>query len=228
MYIKHKKNPFKNMNIDKNREMMIENQLRPNKITNLILLDTFNEVSKEKFISSDNLNICYSDQDISILSNRGYLKNLHLAQILYFADIKKHEKVLHIGGLTGYLSVLISKLCKEIYVTEEDDKSLDNINKNFLESKVINGYAFKKNLIEGLSEQEPFDLIIIDCPQYNINLNLLNQINVGGRLLYIEKLNDELSKAYKMTKYQNNYSKDFLFDVFSKFYLEKKEESFNF
>ena len=135
---------------------------------------------------------------------------------------------MHIGGLTGYLSVLISKLCKEIYVTEEDDKSLDNINKNFLECKVTNGYAFKNNLIEGLSEQEPFDLIIIDCPQYNINLNLLNQINVGGRLLYIEKLNDELSKAYKMTKYQNNYSKDFLFDVFSNFYLEKKEESFNF
>ena len=54
------------MNFDKNREMMIENQLRPNKITNLILLDTFNEVSKEKFISSDNLNICYSDQDISM------------------------------------------------------------------------------------------------------------------------------------------------------------------
>ena len=107
------------MNIDKNREMMIENQLRPNKITNLILLDTFNEVSKEKFISSDNLNICYSDQDISILSNRGYLKNLHLAQILHFADIKKHEKVLHIGGLTGYLSVLISKLCKEKFMLQK-------------------------------------------------------------------------------------------------------------
>ena len=228
MYIKHKKNPFKNMNIDKNREMMIENQLRPNKITNITLLDTFNRVSKEKFIYEDNLNICYSDQDISIFGNRGYLKNLHLAQILHFADIKNNEKVLHIGGLTGYLSVLISKLCREIFVTEEDEKSLDDINKNFAENKVTNGYVFKNNLVEGLAEKEPFDLIIIDCPQYNINLNLLNQINVGGRLIYIEKLNNDLSKAYKMTKYKNNYSKDFLFDVFSNFYLEKKEESFNF
>ncbi len=228
MYIKNKKNPFKKMNFDKNREMMIENQLRPNKITNITLLDTFNRVSKEKFIYEDNLNICYSDQDISIFGNRGYLKNLHLAQILHFADIKNNEKVLHIGGLTGYLSVLISKLCKEIYVTEEDEKSLDNINKNFAENKVTNGYVYKNNLVEGLSEKEPFDLIIIDCPQYSINLNLLNQINVGGRLIYIEKLNNDLSKAYKMTKYKNNYSKDFLFDVFSNFYLEKKEESFNF
>ena len=216
------------MNFDKNREMMIENQLRPNKITNITLLDSFNRVSKEKFIYEDNLNICYSDQDISIFGNRGYLKNLHLAQILHFADIKNNEKVLHIGGLTGYLSVLISKLCREIFVTEEDEKSLDDINKNFAENKVTNGYVFKNNLVEGLSEKEPFDLIIIDCPQYNINLNLLNQINVGGRLIYIEKLNNDLSKAYKMTKYKNNYSKDFLFDVFSNFYLEKKEESFNF
>ena len=216
------------MNFDKNREMMIENQLRPNKITNITLLDTFNRVSKEKFVHEDNLNICYSDQDISISGNRGYLKNLHLAQILHFADITNNEKVLHIGGLTGYLSVLISKLCKEIYVTEEDEKDLDSINKNFEENKVTNGYVFKNNLVEGLSEKEPFDLIIIDCPQYSINLNLLNQINVGGRLIYIEKLNDDLSKAYKMTKYKDNYSKDFLFDVFSNFYLEKKEESFNF
>ena len=228
MYIKKQKNPFKKMNFDKNREMMIENQLRPNKITNITLLDTFNRVSKEKFIYEDNLNICYSDQDISIFGNRGYLKNLHLAQILHFADIKNNEKVLHIGGLTGYLSVLISKLCREIFVTEEDEKSLDDINKNFAENKVTNGYVFKNNLVEGLSEKEPFDLIIIDCPQYSINLNLLNQINVGGRLIYIEKLNNDLSKAYKMTKYKNNYSKDFLFDVFSSFYLEKKEESFNF
>ena len=216
------------MNLQKNREMMIENQLRPNKITNITLLDTFNRVSKEKFVHEDNLNICYSDQDISISGNRGYLKNLHLAQILHFADITNNEKVLHIGGLTGYLSVLISKLCKEIYVTEEDEKDLDSINKNFEENKVTNGYVFKNNLVEGLSEKEPFDLIIIDCPQYSINLNLLNQINVGGRLIYIEKLNNDLSKAYKMTKYKNNYSKDFLFDVFSNFFLTKKEEGFNF
>ena len=42
-------------------------------------------------------------------------------------------------------------------------------------------------------------------------------------MLYIEKINDELSKAYIMTKYKNNYSKDFLFDVFSNFCLIKKK-----
>ena len=216
------------INFEKNREVMIENQLRPNKITNLDILKVFKNVSKENFISKDKINLCYSDQDISIKDQRGYLKNLHLAQILHFAEIKNHEKVLHIGGLTGYLSVLIAKLCMELYVTDNDQECIENIIKNFKDNEINNAFVFKENFSAGLSSKKPFDLIIIDCPQYNVDLDLLNQLNVEGRIIYIEKINEELSKAYKMIKYRKNYSKDFLFDVFSNFYLIKQEEEFNF
>ena len=216
------------MNLEKNREVMIENQLRPNKITDNDVLQVFMSTSKEKFISEDKINICYSDQDISIKDQRGYLKNLHLAQILHFAEIKNNEKVLHIGGLTGYLSVLIAKLCNKIYVTDNDQEFVENIINNFKNNEVTNGKVIKEEFSEGLKGEEPFDLIIIDCPQYNFNLDLLSQVNVGGRILYIEKINEELSKAYKMIKYDDNFSKVFLFDVFSNFYLTKQEERFNF
>jgi protein-L-isoaspartate(D-aspartate) O-methyltransferase len=216
------------MNLEKNREVMIENQLRPNKITNSDVLQAFMNTSKEQFISEDKINICYSDQDIFIKDRRGYLKNLNLAQILHFADIKNDEKVLHIGGLTGYLSVLISKLCNKIYVTDNDQSFVDNIIKNFSNNEVTNGKVFKEEFSEGLKSEGLYDLIVIDCPQYNFNLNLLNQVNMGGRIIYIEKINEELSKAYKMIKYEDNYSKVFLFDVFSNFYLTKQEEGFNF
>jgi protein-L-isoaspartate(D-aspartate) O-methyltransferase len=216
------------MNLEKNREVMIENQLRPNKITNSDVLQAFMNTSKEQFISEDKINICYSDQDIFIKDRRGYLKNLHLAQILHFADIKNNEKVLHIGGLTGYLSVLISKLCNKIYVTDNDQSFVDKIIKNFSNNEVTNGKVFMEEFSEGLKSEGLYDLIVIDCPQYNFNLNLLNQVNVGGRIIYIEKINEELSKAYKMIKFDDNYSKVFLFDVFSNFYLTKQEEGFNF
>ena len=216
------------MNLEKNREVMIENQLRPNKITNNDVLQVFMSTSKEKFISEDKINICYSDQDISIKDQRGYLKNLHLAQILHFAEIKNNEKVLHIGGLTGYLSVLIAKLCNKIYVTDNDQEFVENIINNFKNNEVTNGKVIKEEFSEGLKGEEPYDLIIIDCPQYNFNLDLLSQVNVGGRIIYIEKINEELSKAYRMIKYEDNFSKVFLFDVFSNFYLTKQEERFNF
>ena len=216
------------MNLEKNREVMIENQLRPNKITNKDVLKVFMSTSKEKFISEDKINICYSDQDISIKDQRGYLKNLHLAQILHYAVIKNNEKVLHIGGLTGYLSVLIAKLCNKIYVTDNDQEFVEKIINNFKNNKVTNGKVIKEEFSKGLRVEEPYDLIIIDCPQYNFNLDLLSQVNVGGRIIYIEKIDEELSKAYKMIKYEDNFSKVFLFDVFSNFYLKKQEERFNF
>jgi len=216
------------MNLEKNREVMIENQLRPNKITNDDILQAFMSISKEKFISEDKINICYSDQDIYIKDQRGYLKNLHLAQILHYSDIKNDEKVLHIGGLTGYLSTLIAKLCKKIYVTDNDQSCVDSIIKNFTNNEVTNGKVLKNDFIDGLKNEKPYDLIIIDCPQYNFNFDLLSQVKVGGRIVYIEKINEELSKAYKMIKYEDNYSKVFLFDVFSNLYLSKKEEGFNF
>jgi len=216
------------MNLEKNREVMIENQLRPNKITNNNVLQAFMTTNKEKFISEDRANICYSDQDISIKDQRGYLKNLHLAQILHYAEIRHSDKALHIGGLTGYLSVLISKLCNDIYVTENDQAFVENIIKNFKNNNVTNGKVLKEEFSEGLKTEAPYDLIVIDCPQYNFNLDLLNQVKVGGRVIYIEKINEELSKAYKMIKYEDNYSKVFLFDVFSNFYLTKQEEGFNF
>ena len=217
-----------NINFEKNREVMIENQLRPNKITNLDILNVFKNVSKEKFISEDKINLCYSDQDICIKDQRGYLKNLHLAQILNYAKITNTEKVLHIGGLTGYLSVLIAQLCNELYVTDNDNQCVEDITKNLKDNKINNAFVYKEKFSLGLTSKMPFDLIIIDCPQYNIDLDLLNQLNVGGRIIYIEKISEELSKAYRMIKYKENFSKDFLFDVFSNFYLTKKEEGFNF
>ena len=220
--------PNLSMNLEKNREVMIENQLRPNKITKNDVLQAFMNTSKEKFISEDKINICYSDQDISIKDRRGYLKNLHLAQILHYAEIRNDEKVLHIGGLTGYLSVLISKLCNKIYVTDNDQVFVDKIIKNFKNNGITNAEVSKEDFSEGLKSQEPYDLIIIDCPQYHFNIELLSQVNVGGRVIYIEKINEELSKAYKMVIYKDNYSKIFLFDVFSNFYLTKQKEGFNF
>lgn len=217
-----------NINFAKNREVMIENQLRPNKITNLDILGVFNKVSKEKFIKEDKVNICYSDQDILVKDARGYLKNLHLAQILHFADIKSHEKVLHIGGLTGYLSVLISKLCNEIYITDNDEEFVKKITNNLKDNDIKNGYVFKQNFRDGLENTAPYNLIVIDCPQYELNLDLLNQLHDGGKIIYIEKINEELSKGYRITKMNDNYAKDFLFDVFSNFYLVTKEEVFSF
>ena len=54
------------MNFEKARELMVENQLRPNKIKDPIVLDIFKNTKKEDFLSKNLKDISYTDNDIDI------------------------------------------------------------------------------------------------------------------------------------------------------------------
>ena len=98
-----------NLNFEIARELMVLNQLKPNKISEQNILNIFKNTPKENFLHEKLRNICYSDNNINLFENRGYLKNLHLAQIIKYAEINKSDKVLHVGGLTGYVCLIIAK-----------------------------------------------------------------------------------------------------------------------
>ena len=211
------------------RKNMVINQLRPNRIKEENILNLFKFVPKEDYLINNLEKNCYLDKDLDLTSTRGYLKNLHLAQLIKFSKITKNDKVLHIGGLTGYLSVLISSLCKEIYVIEEDLNLLSILNSNISNSGRLNINIFKNKLLEGYVSKSPFDLIIIDGPLFRIEENLKKQMSRnGGRLVYIKKINENLSKAYKIIKNDSSYSNEYLFDVMTKYQIQEKEKGFIF
>ena len=211
------------------RKNMVINQLRPNRIKDEKILTLFESVPKEKYLNNNLDKNCYLDKDLDLTSKRGYLKNLHLAQLIKYSEITKNDKVLHIGGLTGYFSVLLSSLCKDLKVIEEDLNLFSSLNENIKESGIENIKIFKNKLLEGCVSNSPFNLIIIDGPLFKLQNNLKKQIcSNGGRLVYINKINDILSKAYKIIRNDNTYSKQYLFDVMTKYQIQDKEEVFNF
>ena len=127
-----------NFNYQKARDLMVENQLRPNKIQDANILDIFKAVPKEVFLHEENRAATYSDLDIHLSGNRGYLKTLHIAQLIKSANIKKNHKILHLGGLTGYVSVLMANLCKEVIVVEPNSKLKSSLEKNIILQNISN------------------------------------------------------------------------------------------
>ena len=98
------------MKFEKARNIMVESQLRPNRISKPEILSIFMKIEKEMFLSNDLQEIAYSDVDIKVTAKRGYLKNLHIAQLIHHSHINKEDKILHIGALTGYVSSILSML----------------------------------------------------------------------------------------------------------------------
>ena len=211
------------------RRNMVLNQLRPNKIKDENILKSFEITPKENYLNEILYQNCYIDKNLDVTTKRGYLKNLHLAQLLNSSLISKTDKVLHIGGLTGYFSTIISLLCKELYIIEEDNTLFSLLKDNMTDLNNDNIFLLNHKMLDGYSKASPFDLIIIDCPVYKLNDNLKEQLSSnGGRLVYINKNNDNLSKAYKIIKNEKLFSTQYLFDVMTTYRIEEKEEQFSF
>ncbi len=213
----------------KARSLMVENQLRPNKINDPIILNLFENTKKEDFIYNSMSISSYGDLDINLDDNRGYLKNLHIAQLIQSAGILKSHKVLHVGGLTGYVSVMISKLCKKLIVIERNNE-LAKIFKNNIEQLNINNIKIVNNdFKEGFAQDSPYDIIIIDNPITELSYSLKEQVNKNnGTIIMIKKLNNDLCKAMKIIKNNDDYSQQYLFDVFTKHELFREKEKFVF
>ena len=216
MSLKHKKA----------RDLMVENQLRPNKIKDPIILDVFKNTLKEDYLPKENNVIPYMDSDINIVSHRGYLKNLHLAQLINSAEIEKKHKIMHIGSLTGYVTSMLANLCEEVIAIETDKEIRSILEENILRKGIKNIKIVKGSLKEGYMEDGPYDRIFIDSPIKDMQSVLLDQLNGElGKIIMIQKINNEFNQAFKITKNKNNFSKEYLFDVFSNYelYLDKEE-----
>ena len=211
------------------RKNMVINQLRPNKINEENILTIFEKTPKENYLDVSLGKNCYLDKNLDITDNRGYLKNLHLAQIIKYSEISNNDKVLHIGGLTGYFSVLMSYLCKELLVVEQNKELFKLLEQNIKNIDTKNINLFNNNLLDGLNDNAPFNLIIIDGPIFKISDNLKKQlVTNGGRLIYIKKIYDNLGKAYKIERNEDLYSSEYLFDVMSTYQIQEQEEDFKF
>jgi len=211
------------------RKNMVINQLRPNKIKEENILRTFENTPKENYLDASLIKNCYLDKNLDIIDNRGYLKNLHLAQIIKYSEIVPNDKVLHIGGLTGYFSALISSLCEELHVLEENQELFKLLEQNIKNVNTANISLFNSNLLDGLNDKSPFSLIIIDGPIFKISENLKQQlVTNGGRLIYIKKIYDNLGKAYKIVRNEDLYSSEYLFDVMSSYQIQEQQEDFKF
>ena len=45
---------------------------------------------------------------------------MHIAQLLQAANISKLDNILHIGSLTGYVTLILSKLANNVVAIEND------------------------------------------------------------------------------------------------------------
>ena len=207
---------------------MIEGQIKPIGGMQKNILQAFSSVNRDDFVPQNLKENCYSEKNLFLKRDRFVLKANLIAKIISALNISNEENVLVIGSSTGYSSAIISRLAETVISIEEDQELLD-FSEEAIKKNGIDNIVFINNaMIEGCSEQGPFNAIIIEGAIDEVPPNILNQLEDNGRLIAMIN-NKGVSNVIEYQKKNNIFTDRFLFSCTApKLKCFDKRKSFSF
>lgn len=169
------------------RQNMVESQLRTNRVTEDALLAAMRDVPREEFLPKSKRHLAYVDEDVALGGDRYLTEPLVLGRLIQSCGIKKTDSVLIIGAGTGYAAALVGRLAEAVIAIDGDPDKVSEASGNVGFHSCDNVVIVEASLSEGLSNEGPFDVVIIDGAVEKTPEALLRQLGEGGRLASVEK-----------------------------------------
>ena len=199
---------------DKARTNMVNNQLLPNGVKNLDLIESFDNTKKELFVPGSQQEVVYSDSDILIAPNRYLARTFVLAKMFEYCSFSKEDSVLVIGCLTGYSVAIISNLVSYVFGVENCKKLVEEANSILSGMGCLNtSVFFKSNLILGNNKNSPYDKIFIEGAVKSIPKVLVKQLKKNGEIYTVLKEDDYIGEFVRGQKIDSLVSFTKLFNT---------------
>lgn len=194
------------------RRNMVDNQLRPNKITSSPLIQALLDIPRERFVPDAARGVAYVDDDVPLGGGRWLLEPMLFARLAQAAEIKSSDVVLDVGAVSGYGAAVLSKLAATVVALEEDGALAKALAANIDALALDNVAAIEGRLGAGCAKQAPFDVILLEGAAHDIPAALADQLAEGGRLVgVIDK--GGAGQAILMTRRHGVLSRRVLFDA---------------
>ena len=175
---------------------MVEAQIRPSNVTDERILAAMNAVAREAFVPSASRALAYADVPVAVAPGRYLLDPRSFAKLVQLAGIGPDDRVLDVGGGTGYSAAVLARLSGDV-VALEQDADLVRIASDLLTKAVGKVEVMQGALIEGVKGRQ-FDVIFVNGALDHVPETLLSQLAEGGRLVTV--LKDGQSRAWLYLK----------------------------
>jgi protein-L-isoaspartate(D-aspartate) O-methyltransferase len=173
------------------RRMMVDCQVRTSDVTDLRVIAAMLDVPRERFLPPSSAALAYSDLDVPVSEegrgrSRRLLKPMVLAKLLQAAQIEANDRVLDVGGATGYSAAVLARLAGSVVSLEEDAE----LARRAWEALAVAGAGGVEiavgPLTEGWTAGAPYDVILLNGAIEVAPRALMRQLKEGGRLVGIE------------------------------------------
>jgi protein-L-isoaspartate(D-aspartate) O-methyltransferase len=175
--------PIPQLDYDKTREQMVQQQLTARGIKDPVVLAAMRKVPRHRFVSSRYQAEAYNDYPLPIGEEQTISQPYIVALMTEVLNLQPDEKVLEIGTGSGYQAAVLAEITKNVYTIEiipslatTATKRLIELGYTTIKVKCGDGY-------QGWKEYAPFDAIIVTCAPDEIPPKLIEQLKDGGRMV---------------------------------------------
>ena len=173
------------MDFSSARHNMVESQLRPNRVTDTVLMDALTILPREKFVPKAMQGVAYVDEAIDIGEGRYLMEAWVLARLLEAAEVHPDDVALIIGCGSGYEAAVLSYLAGTVVALETNKKLIKRANDVLTELSIDTVAIVEGELPIGYVRQAPYDVILINGAVPVIPGCLYKQLSEGGRLVSV-------------------------------------------
>lgn len=195
------------------RDNMIKQQLRTGDVLDEQILSLFSEFPREEFVPEGMQSFAYSDQQIPLAHQQRMMSPLEEGRLLQALKLQGTENILEVGTGTGYLTALLSRLCKSVisvdYYQDFTIKARAKLHKHGCHNvELITGDAHS-----GWLEKAPYDIVIMTGAIESITKTHRLQVLPGGKLLVIIGKEPIMQCWLMALDHEGSWTEDLLFET---------------
>ena len=146
------------------------------------ILEAIGKVPRHNFMDSGFIEFAYRDQAFPIGAGQTISQPYTVAFQTELLQVKKHDKILEIGTVSGYQCAILLELGAKVY-TIERHRELYLKSRALLTEMGYKPYFFYGDGYLGQPKHSPFDKILITAGASEIPKELLRQLKIGGRMV---------------------------------------------
>lgn len=162
------------------RAAMVDSQLRTSDVIDSAVVAAMGSVPREAHVPPAFASVAYMDRAIPLAPGRALNPPLVTGRMLVAADVAPDQRVLLIGGATGYMAALLAAMGAKVHAVEENPDLMAQARAAVKSAAV---HWVEGPLSTGAPGTPPFHRIIIDGAVEQLPGVLTAQLASGGRLV---------------------------------------------
>jgi protein-L-isoaspartate(D-aspartate) O-methyltransferase len=192
---------------------MVKQQLRTGDVLNESILNLYDVIHRHDFVPEPFTDFAYSDMQIPLPHGQKMLTPLEEGTILQALKLTGSEFVLEVGTGTGFLTAMLSKLCKNVLSIDYFSEFTNNAQKLLDKHHCDNVTLITGDGTKGWLENAPYDVIVFTGALEKLSEVHFLQIMSGGRIFAIEGKSPVMQGRLHQLDHKNSWQKSMLFET---------------